>query len=121
MEDDLTPGNRLVHALVTLDVALDQLNVLAETDHVRAPTCCEVVKNTHVVAAVEQMLDQVRADETAAAGDEDSRLGHASTAPGAGTNVGATAGAGRQPSSLSGCDISIATSARWNAITSSSA
>ncbi len=70
MEDDLAAADGVVDALVALDVALDQLDVVAELGEVLAPAGGEVVEHAHLVAVVEQALDEVRADEPAAAGDE---------------------------------------------------
>ena len=66
MKDDLTPSNRGVHALIALDVALDQLDLVAEREQVRAIARREVVENPDLVALRAQMPRKVRADESAA-------------------------------------------------------
>ena len=68
VEDDLGAANGVVHALVAAQLALDDLDV--EAGEVRAVAGREVVEHAHLVAALEQRPDEVRADEAGAAGDE---------------------------------------------------
>ena len=69
MVDDLAPADGVVHALVAAQLALDDLDV--EPVEVRAVAGREVVEHAHLVAALEQRANEVRADEAGAAGDED--------------------------------------------------
>ena len=71
VEDDLDAADGRVHALVRAEVALDDLDVPSELREVRPAAGREVVEHADVVAALEQRLDEVRADEAGAAGDED--------------------------------------------------
>ena len=70
------PRIGVVHALVAPQLALDDLDV--EAVEVLAVAGREVVEHAHLVAALEQRAHEVRADEAAAAGDEDAR--HQATA-----------------------------------------
>ena len=74
--DGLRPAHGVVHTLVAAQLALDDLDV--EAVEVRAVAGGEVVEHAHLVAALEQRADEVRADEAGAAGDEDAR--HQATA-----------------------------------------
>ena len=76
VEHDLDAAYGVVHAFVAAELSLDDLHV--EPFEIVAIAGREVVEHAHVVAAIEQRADEVRADETAAAGDEDAC--HARTA-----------------------------------------
>ena len=71
MEHDLDAARRSVHALVAPELALDDLDVVRELREVRAVAGGEVVEHADVVAALDQRADEVGADESAPAGDED--------------------------------------------------
>ena len=73
VEDDLDAADGRVHALVRAEVALDHLDVPPELCEVRPAAGREVVQHADVVASLEERLDEVRADEAGAAGDEDAR------------------------------------------------
>ena len=75
MEDDLGPADRSMDPFVRTEVALDDLDVASERGEVRAAPGREVVEHADVVAALEQRLDEVRADEPGAARDEDAAHG----------------------------------------------
>jgi hypothetical protein len=53
------------------EVALDDLDVTPQRREVRAASGREVVEHSDIVAALEQRLDEIRADEPGAARDED--------------------------------------------------
>src|SRR5205814_4386184 len=72
MEHDLDVARRRVHALVAAQLALDDLDVTLEIGEVGAVPGREVVEDDDVLAEIQQAADEVRADETAAARDEDS-------------------------------------------------
>ena len=71
MEDDLDAADGVVDALVAAQLALDHLDVVLETVEVGAVAGGEVVEDAHRVAALEQGVDEVAADESGASGDED--------------------------------------------------
>ena len=71
MEDDVDPADGVVHALVAPQLPLDDLDVGVEPGEVVPVAGGEVVEHAHAVAALEQRVYQARADEAAAAGDED--------------------------------------------------
>ena len=63
VEHDLAAGDGLADPLVALDVALDQLDVDAQAADVGAPAGGEVVEHADLVAVLEQMRREMRADE----------------------------------------------------------
>ena len=71
MEDELDASDGVVDALVAAQLALDDLDVVLEAGEVRAVAGGEVVEDPNRVAALEELANEVRADEAAAAGDED--------------------------------------------------
>ena len=71
MEDQLAAANRRVHALIALDVALDELDLSVEIGEIPPVTRGEVVEDSHLTTIAEQPLDEVRADEAAATRDQD--------------------------------------------------
>ena len=73
MEDELDAPHRGVDALVRAEITFHHLDVPPERREVGAASGGEVVEDADVVAALEQRLDEVRADEACAAGDEDLR------------------------------------------------
>ena len=75
--DDLGLADGVVDALVAAQLALDDLHV--EGVEVGAVAGREVVEHAHLVAALEQRAHEVRADEAAAAGDEDFHCGASAT------------------------------------------
>ena len=75
MEDDLDAAHRRVNALVGTEIAFDHLDLPSERREVRAAAGGEVVQHADVVAAHEQRLHEVRADEAGTSRDEDT--GHA--------------------------------------------
>src|SRR5919197_239910 len=74
VEDDLDAARRGVHALVAPQLALDELDLALDVGKVLAAPGGEVVQHAHVVAALEQAADEVRADEAGPTGDEDLNL-----------------------------------------------
>ena len=76
MEDDLDSAHRVVHALVAPQLALDNLELLDDVGEVSSVAGGEVVEHAHGVALLEQPAREVRADESAAPGDENA-LAHA--------------------------------------------
>ena len=68
MEDGLAAADRVVHAFVAPQLALDHLDV--EAREVLPASGREVVEDAHGVAAGEQAAHDVRADEAAPPGDE---------------------------------------------------
>ena len=71
MEDELDSPRRRVDALVAPQLALHELDLVLDVGQVVAVAGREVVEHAHLVAALEQAPDEVRADESRAAGDED--------------------------------------------------
>src|SRR5690606_30885576 len=67
VEDDLAPGDRPGDGVGVGDVALDDLDAGRE---VVQPAGGEVVEHHDVVAPGQEGVDEVRADEAGAAGDE---------------------------------------------------
>src|SRR5437763_1176074 len=65
MEHDLAVAHRFVDDFVTPDIAFDQLYVVGETEQIRAIAGGEVVEHTDRVPVLNQLLGQVRADESA--------------------------------------------------------
>ena len=82
MKDDVAALDRVGDALVALYVTLDDVDVAGEAGEVLAVACREVVEDADVRAVRDKALDQVRADEAGAAGDEDLAEGVASSAGG---------------------------------------
>lgn len=70
MEDEVATANRVVHALVALDVTFDELDVVEQPGEVFAVASGEVVKDAHTVAIRKQARDQARPDEAGTAGYE---------------------------------------------------
>jgi hypothetical protein len=60
-----------VDAFVRAELALHDLDVVRDVGQVRPLAGREVVEDAHAVAAPDERPDEVRADEPAAAGDED--------------------------------------------------
>jgi hypothetical protein len=71
VEHHLAPADRVVDALVALDVALHQLDVREHVEQVFAPPGGEVVEHAHAVPVRQEAVHDVRTDETAPAGDQD--------------------------------------------------
>ena len=71
VEDELDAADGVVDALVAAQLALDDLDVVLEPGEVRAVAGGEVVEDANRVAALEQRADEVAADESGSAGDED--------------------------------------------------
>jgi hypothetical protein len=71
MEDELDAAHGVVDALVRAELALDDLDVVRDVREVRPLPRGEVVEHADAVAALDERADEVRADEPAAAGDED--------------------------------------------------
>jgi hypothetical protein len=71
VEDDFDAAHRVVHSLVAAQLALDDLEFLDDVGEVPSVAGGEVVEHAHGVALLEQSPREVRADEAAAAGDED--------------------------------------------------
>ena len=69
MVDDVDAADGVVDALVAAQLALDDLDRRSPSRFARDPGR-EVVEHAHLVAALEQRADEVRADEAGAAGDE---------------------------------------------------
>jgi hypothetical protein len=69
VNDGVDAVERSGHDVGVADVALDELDV--ETGEVVAAPPREVVERSDRAPALEEPRDQVRADEAAAAGDED--------------------------------------------------
>jgi hypothetical protein len=69
VEDDLGAADRVVDALVAAQLAFDDLDL--EAREVGAVAGREVVEHADVVAPLEQVANEVRADEAAAAGNDD--------------------------------------------------
>ena len=73
VEDDLgrRAPDQVAHRLGVADVELDELGAGADRAvEVLAPAGREVVENGHLVAPLEQGVDEVRADEAGAARDQ---------------------------------------------------
>jgi hypothetical protein len=66
--DDLDAARGGVHALVRAQLALDDLDV--QPLEIAPVAGGEIVEHTDVVAALDERVDEVRADEAGAAGDE---------------------------------------------------
>ena len=81
MEDELDAAHGVVDALVAPQLPLDHLDVVLEPFEVPAVAGREVVEDANAVAALEERANEVRADESGAAGDEDPPA-HAATLPG---------------------------------------
>ena len=71
MKDDVAALDCVRDALVALDVAFDDVDVAGEAGEVLAVAGREVVEDADVGAVCEKALDEARADESGAAGDED--------------------------------------------------
>jgi hypothetical protein len=72
VEHDFAPPNGVVNPLVALDVSLDELNVVGDVQEVLATPGGEIVYCANLVARGQQRIDEMRADETPAPGDENS-------------------------------------------------
>ena len=70
VEDDLASLDGREHPLEAPQIAFDDLDVLRDVKKVSAIAGREVVEDTHVVAAGEERVDEMRADEAGTTGDE---------------------------------------------------
>lgn len=70
MDDDLCSGERALDGLRIADVPLEQLDV--EPGQIVGRATSEVVETPDLVAAVEELGNEVGADKAAGASDEDS-------------------------------------------------
>ncbi len=77
MEDDLRAAHGVVNALVAPQLAFDDAHV--EAGEVLAPAGREVVEHAHLVAPLDEGAHEVRADEPAAARDEDAAAHRSAT------------------------------------------
>jgi hypothetical protein len=71
MKDDVAPSDRVMDALVALDVALDELDVPVEGGDVRPPAGREVVENPDAMPERGESRSKVGADEASPTGDQD--------------------------------------------------
>jgi hypothetical protein len=71
VQDDFTAADGRMRALIALDVAFDELDVLEHAVEVLSASGREVVQRPHVVAFGQQAVDQVRPDESATPCDQD--------------------------------------------------
>ena len=67
-----TSRDRFTHSRGVEDVALEELDAVAEAVHVREPARAEVVEDADAVAAGHQRRGDVGADEACPAGNEES-------------------------------------------------
>ena len=74
MEDHVTARDRVVDALVALDVALHQIDVSLEMEEVLSPSRGEVIQDANVMAIMEERLGDVGSDEPAATGHENTHV-----------------------------------------------
>ena len=75
MRDDVRPADRRRQALGVEDVALDDLDIVAYAGEVLVQAGAEVVVDGDTRALPHEVVDEVRADEPGAAGDDDPLAG----------------------------------------------
>ena len=71
MEDELDAANGVVNTLVASQLPLNDFDVVLDPGQVRAVAGGEVVEDADGVAALQQRVHEVAADESGSAGDKD--------------------------------------------------
>jgi hypothetical protein len=85
MENHFALANRIVNPFVTLDIALDQLDLVERVGEVLTIAGRKVVENSDFMAVIDKAGNKVRANESGAPSDKDSHGGHyIPTSPGHG-------------------------------------
>ena len=71
MKDAIDAGYCAGHGGSIGQVGFDEIDLLANLPQVFQPPGREIIEHAHLQAALDQRIDQMRADETCSAGDED--------------------------------------------------
>ena len=70
MKDEFASGDGLGHRHRIVQVALNQLNLRRDVSQILTATRAEIIKDPDAITPLQEGCDDMRTDETRAAGDE---------------------------------------------------